>query len=271
MSVSLKDKIEDLNTKGFAGIVELKPGFVLVQPKGVQMYKILEVKPKKASPKLRGVRKRVNPHWENPNNIDSFFLKKIRKSLRLTASQKIYSRKNILAYSNESDLMINSINNFNLLSENFETKFYKYRRHTKMKLFSNDSGVITTDSDLIFKFETFKSPASEKEFSILFQPSKYLESEKNIWMLVSILGEKYFEKELKNNHLIINSYFIANSFKNSDQYLYHSKINRKIFSSINQRIKSRYKDISKIKLSYALKVLDIPKIENLIEKGEIKY
>lgn len=273
MDATLRDKIEDVNTNGFVGIVELKSDYVLIQPKGVQLSKILVVRSNNQLTHGKRIvtTRNIKAHWKNTKNIESNFLKRVSETMKFPQSKRLYSRSDLLDYSNQSNLRVNSITNFKLLNENFDSKFYNPRRHKRIKIFSNNSGVITTDSDLIFKFDTFKSPSSDKEFSILFQPSKYLESEENIWMLISILGEKHFEKELKNNHSIINSHFILNTFRNSEQYFYISKENKKLFSSLNQRVRSKYHDISKIKLSSVLRHLDIPKIENLIEKGEIKY
>ena len=124
---------------------------------------------------------------------------------------------------------------------------------------------------MVFKFLNIKSPYSEKNYSVLFRPSNYLNLEGDIWKLISILGEDFFEEELNANHMAINETFIENSFRKSNQFYFISESNKKIFASLNERISSRNADIQNIELYKLLFFLDVHKIEELIEKGEIKF
>lgn len=273
MNATLREKIEEVNRNGFIGIVELNSDYVLIQPEGMELSNILVVRSKSRLNHVTRVvkAKHIKAHWKNTKTSESIFLRRVSKTMKFPQSKRLYSRNDLLDFSNQSNLEVSSINNFNLLNENFDSKFYNHRRNKRIKIFSNSLGAITADSDLIYKYNTFKSPASEKEFSVLFQPSKHLKTEEKIWMLVSILGEKLFERELKENHSIINSDFILNTFKKSDQIVYISRENKKLFSSVNQRIRSKNTDTKDIKLSTILNYLDVQKIETLFEKGEINY
>jgi hypothetical protein len=156
-------------------------------------------------------------------------------------------------------------------NENFETEFYKCYKKNKFNVLTVNSNIIRVVTDLVYKYYKLKSPITNNEFSIFFQPSKYIESENELWKLISILGEEHFISQIKVNHFVINELFITNSFRSSNQCFYISKKNNKIFASINERILSRNEDLSKIKLSSLLKYLNVSEIESLIEKGEIKF
>ena len=261
-----------LNTNGYSGIGELKSGLVVVQPRGTDMSHIWDVRTVAVAKKYYGAgpRKNARIEFDNIRNTKSRFLGQISKSLCLSNTHKLYTKQHLVEYI-KTHIEIKASDSSDLFNEEFETKFYKAHKRKIIEVLSNKSGKVKVSSDLIFKYYKLSSPFNNNKYSILFQPSKYLNHEKDIWKLLSILGEEFFEERLKENHSIINGKFIVDTFRLSNQYFFISKSNRKAFSTINQRLKSKYEDISKLKLSTLLRYLNVDEIEELIEKGEKSY
>lgn len=271
--MNLKEASEKINSEGFEGIAEIKADYVFLQPKGVDVSNIWGIELTRVhQPALQGAIEAAHLEWEYVANTKNRLLGKISRSMNLSPNFKLYSKNNLIQYTRFIQPKVHKGGVFSMsYNENFENEFYKGYKKNKFNVLTVNSNVIKVVTDLVYKYYKLKSPFTNNEFSVFFQPSKYIESENELWKLISILGEEHFTSQIKINHFIINELFIINSFRSSRQYFYISKKNNKIFASINERISSRNPDLSKIKLSSLLKYLNVTKIESLIEKGEIKF
>jgi hypothetical protein len=185
----------------------------------------------------------------------------VKNEIRLW-SKKNYINRRLIQKLNNDTFLLKKLNQANSRID-LQNRQNRYLTMNKAKQY-----LPTKNTDILTKI---KSPYSNIEFDIVFRPSKYLDLENNIWILISIIGEDAFIKALTNHNSIIDSQFVLTSLRNSNQYYYISKQKKKIFSYTNERIKIYYPDVSKLKITSLLKYLDLPKIEELIEKGEINY
>jgi len=282
--MSLREKINSktINSKGFVAIGELMKGYVYLQPVGIHMSKIVVVEPNlsktavaklPASIKLKfriGMRTPMKPEFAK--DIRRPLLDKLSKSLNLDPNIKMYPVKNLLEYSKLNQDA--SIDVKEIINSEFESAFQRGYSSRNRVLFASNSRVkVSLESDFVYKFLDFKSPYSDTKFSILFQSSRYLENEKDLWKLVVILGEKFFIQKLAANHNIVNEMFINDSFSHSGQFFYISKENRKVFSTINERITQRNADLEKISLFSILELenADVNLVEEVLEKGDKKF
>jgi len=276
-------KTETINSKGYIAIAELKENYVFLQPAGVNLTKIWVVESKHISPHLHGKRhkseigrsrykpaigNRLKP--ENTKNTRNRLLSKVSRSLNLGPSLKLYSKSSLLEYTKAIEDSTAGIRG--IVDKNFEIDFYKsYKNHDRIRFISNSKINISLESDLVYKFFKLNSPYSNSVYSIFFRPSEYLSLESDIWKLISILGEEFFAEQLLANHSIVNEVFISSSFEKSGQVCFISKENKKIFASVNERIKNRNPDVKEISLSNLLKIFDVNKVEEVLEKGELKF
>ncbi|MNR06158.1 hypothetical protein D3C85_1222210 [compost metagenome] len=117
------------------------------------------------------------------------------------------------------------------------------------------------------------SPFGEKQLSFFFQPSSFLSEEKDLWKLVAILGEDFFNKQLDANHNLVNERFITDSFARSEMVFQISRKNKKIFAMASERVQQRNDDLEEISLSKLLEIenADVGMVEEILEKGEKRF
>ncbi|TDO97107.1 hypothetical protein [Flavobacterium sp. 245] len=283
MSVREKIKSETINSKGFAAIGELMENYVYLQPAGVHISKIWVVE--RNEEKVKTVKRpasiqvkfksgySVPIKGELAKDTKNRLLGRVSRSLKLGPSVKVYPKRSLIEYS--KSIYNENVGIKGVVNAEFEEIFLQgsYHLNTRIPYISNKKLNILLESDLVYKFLDFKSPYSDTKFSILFQPSRYLEEEKDLWKLVVILGEIFFTEQLAVNHNLVNERFVVDSFTRSGQVFYFSPKNRKVFATSNERIKYRNDDLEKISLISVLELdnADINMVEEVLEKGDRKY
>lgn len=252
-----------INDKGFTGITELNDNFVFLHPtdkklrKGILHSKVEMGVPIPASSLLK-TEYSFRPFQKNRN-----FVLRLLNQLKVLGKGKYIVAMQINQYieSNKSIITI--------ITANFGNNFYNISPDNDQVLVKVENvGDLPLNKDLIFKYVTVNLSGHANKLPVFFKPSKYLDNEKEIWKLISILGEKDFSKHLFDNNFIVNENFVSEAFKHSPQVFYLSSNKKKVFSSRNERFDAKYGPLNEISLSDLLEKTTVSKIEEVLEKSE---
>lgn len=249
-----------MNEEGvIESLVDLEDDYVIVQKKDVDLGEILERK--SASQSAHELYDLVLVFW------------KIRATPAVRSkypSDNVRDRRERYWHSLRNRL-VHTKNPWEIRTPNFESKYMHWVTSEspgeKLALIGIDHyGEAKARAEYIYKRVKIPLGSERKNQTLLFQPSKYLSNETDIWTLIVLVGEDAFATALEKNGWVLDRAFIERTMAEVKQPFFLSDNGKYLFAVNYDRIKVVHGPLKSLTALKALKYATVPQLEEAVEK-----
>jgi len=240
-------------------LVDLEDGYVIVQPDDVSISKVIE---RKTQAQSDAVLHDIVLH-----------LWKIRATPTIRTkypSDKPRDKHQRYYHALISRLTRPKSRTWGIETHDFDRKFLAWNStnvHDKTAVITiADYGEAKAGAEYIYKRVKIQLGAKDSTRTVLFQPSKYLLKEDDIWALVVLVGEDGLTSALENNGMRLDRMFIENVLATIKQPFFLSKNGKHLFAVDYDGIKKAHGPLRRMTAKQALEFATVPQLEEAVEK-----